>query len=42
VAEQVESLSAEFVYLVFEDKQHDGAATGGYAAVISPGETRPT
>ena len=36
VAEQVESMGAEFVYLDFEEKQQDGAATGGYAAVSSP------
>ena len=35
VAEQVESMGAEFVYLDF-DEQQDGAATGGYAAVSSP------
>ncbi|MGR3714674.1 MAG: Re/Si-specific NAD(P)(+) transhydrogenase subunit alpha [Shimia sp.] len=36
VAEQVESMGAEFVYLDFEEEQADGAATGGYAAVSSP------
>ncbi len=36
VAEQVESMGAEFVYLDFEEKQADGATTGGYAAVSSP------
>ncbi|WP_323772038.1 Re/Si-specific NAD(P)(+) transhydrogenase subunit alpha [Antarctobacter sp.] len=36
VAEQVESMGAEFVYLDFEEQQQDGAATGGYAAVSSP------
>ncbi|MEP3036166.1 MAG: Re/Si-specific NAD(P)(+) transhydrogenase subunit alpha [Pseudoruegeria sp.] len=36
VAEQVESMGAEFVYLDFEEAQHDGAATGGYASVSSP------
>jgi len=36
VAEQVESMGAEFVYLDFEETQEDGAATGGYAAVSSP------
>ena len=36
VAEQVESMGAEFVYLDFEEKQQDGAATGGYASVSSP------
>ena len=36
VAEQVESMGAEFVYLDFKDEQKDGAETGGYAAVSSP------
>jgi proton-translocating NAD(P)+ transhydrogenase subunit alpha len=36
VAEQVESMGAEFVYLDFAEEQQDGAATGGYAAVSSP------
>jgi NAD(P) transhydrogenase subunit alpha len=36
VAEQVESMGAEFVYLDFKEKQKDGAETGGYAAVSSP------
>ena len=36
VAEQVESMGAEFVFLDFEEEQSDGAATGGYAAVSSP------
>ena len=35
VAEQIESLGAEFVFLDFESNQ-DGAATGGYAAPSSP------
>jgi NAD(P) transhydrogenase subunit alpha len=35
VAEQVESMGAEFVYLDFEDQAQDGAATGGYASVQS-------
>ncbi len=35
VAEQIESMGAEFVYLDFEEAQ-DGAATGGYAAPSSP------
>ncbi|PVA10715.1 Re/Si-specific NAD(P)(+) transhydrogenase subunit alpha [Pelagivirga sediminicola] len=35
VAEQVESMGAEFVYLDFDEAQ-DGAATGGYASVSSP------
>lgn len=36
VAEQVESMGAEFVFLDFEEEARDGAATGGYAAVSSP------
>ncbi len=40
VAEQIESMGAEFVYLDFADgeggAQQDGAATGGYAAPSSP------
>lgn len=36
VAEQVELMGAEFVYLDFDEEQQDGAATGGYAAVSSP------
>ncbi|MEN0002120.1 MAG: Re/Si-specific NAD(P)(+) transhydrogenase subunit alpha [Pseudomonadota bacterium] len=36
VAEQVESMGAEFVFLDFEEEQKDGASTGGYAAVSSP------
>jgi len=35
VAEQIESMGAQFVYLDFEDSQ-DSAATGGYAAPSSP------
>ncbi len=35
VAEQIESMGAEFVYLDFEDAQ-DSSATGGYAAPSSP------
>jgi NAD(P) transhydrogenase subunit alpha len=35
VAEQIESMGANFVFLEFEDTQ-DGAATGGYAAPSSP------
>lgn len=35
VAEQIESMGAEFVFLDFEATQ-DGAATGGYAAPSSP------
>lgn len=35
VAEQIESMGAQFVYLEFEATQ-DGAATGGYAAPSSP------
>jgi NAD(P) transhydrogenase subunit alpha len=36
VAEQIESMGAEFVYLDFEEQQADGATTGGYAAPSSP------
>ncbi len=37
VAEQIESMGAEFVYLEFdEEEQQDGAETGGYAAPSSP------
>jgi NAD(P) transhydrogenase subunit alpha len=36
VAEQVESMGAEFVFLDFSEEQADGSATGGYAAVSSP------
>ncbi len=36
VAEQVESMGAEFVFLDFEEEQADGAASGGYASVSSP------
>lgn len=37
VAEQIESMGAEFVFLDFEDSSAtDGAATGGYAAPSSP------
>ena len=32
VAEQIESMGAEFVFLDFEETQTDGAETGGYAA----------
>ena len=35
VAEQIESMGAEFLLLDFEDNQ-DGSATGGYAAPSSP------
>ena len=35
VAEQIESMGAEFLFLDFDDQQ-DGAATGGYAAPSSP------
>jgi NAD(P) transhydrogenase subunit alpha len=34
VAEQIESMGAEFVYLDFEEAQADGAATGGYAGGV--------
>ena len=36
VAEQIESMGAEFVFLDFEEQAQDGAATGGYAAPSSP------
>ncbi|MBW9090991.1 Re/Si-specific NAD(P)(+) transhydrogenase subunit alpha [Rhizobium wenxiniae] len=36
VAEQIESMGAEFVFLYFKESQQDGAATGGYAAPSSP------
>ena len=36
VAEQIESMGAEFVFLEFDEDQTDGAATGGYAAPSSP------
>jgi H+-translocating NAD(P) transhydrogenase subunit alpha len=36
VAEQIESMGAQFVYLDFKDESQDGAATGGYAAPSSP------
>lgn len=36
VAEQIESMGANFVFLDFSDNQQDGAATGGYAAPSSP------
>ncbi|MBB3918708.1 NAD(P) transhydrogenase subunit alpha [Rhizobium fabae] len=36
VAEQIESMGAEFVYLDFAGDGQDGAATGGYAAPSSP------
>jgi NAD(P) transhydrogenase subunit alpha len=37
VAEQIESMGAEFVFLDFEDQNvQDGSATGGYAAPSSP------
>ena len=36
VAEQVESMGAEFVFLDFEEDQADGSSTGGYAPVSSP------
>ncbi len=35
VAEQIQSMGAEFLFLDFEDSQ-DGSATGGYAAPSSP------
>ncbi|MEM1273488.1 MAG: Re/Si-specific NAD(P)(+) transhydrogenase subunit alpha [Pseudomonadota bacterium] len=36
VAEQIESMGAEFVFLEFEESSQDSAATGGYAAPSSP------
>ena len=36
VAEQVESMGAEFVFLDFKDEQVNDASTGGYASVSSP------
>ena len=36
VAEQIESMGAEFVFLEFEATGQDSAATGGYAAPSSP------
>ena len=36
VAEQIESMGAEFVFLDFEEEGQDSAATGGYAAPSSP------
>ncbi len=36
VAEQIESMGAEFVFLDFDEAQQDGASTGGYAAPSSP------
>ncbi|MGV8936578.1 MAG: Re/Si-specific NAD(P)(+) transhydrogenase subunit alpha [Allorhizobium sp.] len=36
VAEQIESMGAQFVYLDFAETAQDGAATGGYAAPSSP------
>ncbi len=36
VAEQIESMGAEFVFLDFDESQQDGAETGGYAAPSSP------
>ncbi len=36
VAEQIESMGAEFVYLDFDEEAQDGAETGGYAAPSSP------
>ena len=36
VAEQIESMGAEFVYLDFEEAQQDGSKTGGYASPSSP------
>ncbi|MHC0054066.1 Re/Si-specific NAD(P)(+) transhydrogenase subunit alpha [Actibacterium sp. D379-3] len=36
VAEQIESMGANFVFLDFDEAAQDGAATGGYAAPSSP------
>ncbi|MBL1321494.1 MAG: Re/Si-specific NAD(P)(+) transhydrogenase subunit alpha [Methylophaga sp.] len=36
VAEQIESMGAEFVFLEFDNTSHDDAGTGGYAAPSSP------
>ena len=36
VAEQIESMGAEFVFLDFDEETTDGAETGGYAAPSSP------
>jgi len=36
VAEQVESMGAEFVYLDFDEEVADGSASGGYAKPSSP------
>ena len=36
VAEQIESMGAEFVFLDFEEAQSDGAESGGYATPSSP------
>jgi NAD(P) transhydrogenase subunit alpha len=36
VAEQIESMGAEFVFLDFTEGQQDGASNGGYAAPSSP------
>ena len=36
VAEQIESMGAEFVFLDFDEQQQDGSSTGGYAAPSSP------
>lgn len=36
VAEQIESMGAQFVFLDFAGDQQDGAASGGYAAPSSP------
>ncbi|MDM7458880.1 MAG: Re/Si-specific NAD(P)(+) transhydrogenase subunit alpha [Paracoccus sp. (in: a-proteobacteria)] len=36
VAEQIESMGAEFVFLEFDEPAQDGAASGGYATPSSP------
>jgi NAD(P) transhydrogenase subunit alpha len=36
VAEQIKSMGAEFIFLDFDEKLQDGAASGGYASPSSP------
>jgi len=36
VAEQIESMGAEFIFLDFDEDQSDGAESGGYASPSSP------
>jgi NAD(P) transhydrogenase subunit alpha len=40
VAEQIESMGAEFVFLEFEETGQDSAATGGYAAPSAPSSAK--